>query len=78
MVTSFQDLESQNSPRFWISFCWSTSTLFAWIGDVISVGDVIMVDEATDVVGLRDERDPADVKLSLNERDPEMFRWLSI
>ena len=37
-----------------------------------------MVDEATDVVGLSDERDPADVKLSLNERDPEIFCWLSI
>ena len=37
-----------------------------------------MVDEATDVVGLSDERDPADVKLSLNDRDPEMFFNLSL
>jgi len=48
--------------------------LFAGIDDVISVGDVIIVEEATEVVGLSDEREPAEVKLSLNDRDPEIQR----
>jgi uridine phosphorylase len=48
--------------------------LFAGIDDVIRVGDVIIVEEATEVVGLSDEREPAEVKLSLNDRDPEIFK----